>query len=445
MAVNSKKIEVKLLVKGMYVSRLDRPWIDTPYPIEGFYIQNDQDIEQLNRFCQHVYIDIDLTRLKVSKQDLELTFHADPALKPVINATESVAAGQKTLSSIRDKVTLKRKTLYPKRTPFEKELKIANNLYETLTITASQLLEEVSAGRAIDIESVHDVATSMVNSIIRNPDTFLWLSRLKAKDTHSHNRSIRATIWAITFGRYLGLEKAELNDLSMAVLLSNIGKAKLPRELLEKEELLAGDELKQYQQHVDISVNLLQQMEIISPKVISIVAAHCERYDGSGYPLKLSYEKINFLAQIAGIVDYYEKITNRRITRKSLDATRAMEHLYTLRDAKFQEALVEEFIQSIGIYPAGSLIELNSREVAVIIEQNDHQRLLPKIMILRNSEKKPVELFKILDLAVLSTNSGPLPRIVNTLPLGSYDIDAEEILNSINKVDKGWILKRLFG
>lgn len=443
MAVNSKKIDVNLLVKGMYVSRLDRPWIDTPYPIEGFYIQNEQDITQLIRFCQHVYIDVDLTRLKLSRNDYDLSLNTLPASNQNIISIETAAAGQKIPSE--EKVTLKRKTLYSRRTPFEKELKVANHLYETLTVTASKLMKEVTSGEAIDIESVHDVATSMVNSIIRNPDTFLWLSRLKDKDTHSHNRSIRATIWAITFGRYLGLEKEELNDLSIAVLLSNIGKAKLPKELLEKEELLAGDELKQYHTHIDMSIELLQQIGLISPKVISIVAAHCERYDGSGYPLKLKQSNINFLAQIAGIVDYYEKVTNRRITKKSLDATRAMEHLYSLRDTKFQAELVEEFIQSIGIYPAGSLIELNSREVAVIIEQNENHHLLPKVMILRDGNKKPVSMLKILDLSAIMSSTGQPPRIVNSLPMGSYDIDSEEIMESINKIDKGWIMRRLFG
>lgn len=444
MAVNSKKIDVNLLVKGMYVSRLDRPWIDTPYPIEGFYIQNEKDINQLTKFCQHVFIDIDLTRLKISSNDLDLTLDAESSSKPFISSIESIVSGQKAPPP-REKGSLKRQSFYSKRAPFEKELKIASTLYETLTDTASQLLAEVTAGETIDIESVHDVATSMVNSIIRNPDTFLWLSRLKAKDTHSHNRSIRATIWAITFGRYLGLEKAELNDLSMAVLLSNIGKAKLPKELLEKEELLSGDELKQYQTHVDISIELLREMGVISPKVIAIVAAHCERYDGSGYPLKLQYNKINFLSQIASIVDYYEKICNRRIAKKSLDATRAMEHLYSLRGGKFQAELVEEFIHSIGIYPAGSLIELNSREVAVIVEQNDSQHLLPKVLILRDSDKNPVKMFKILDLSAIKSSTSLPPRIVNSLPMGSYDINAEEILQSINQVDKGWIMKRLFG
>ncbi len=284
----------------------------------------------------------------------------------------------------------------------------------------------------------------MVDSIIHNPDAFLWLSRLKAKDTHTHNRAIRATIWGIAFGRYMSLSKQDLDDLSIALLMSGIGKAKLPRELLEKSDELTGTERSIYQKHINYSVKLLRQIGAFSSTVINIVASYCERFDGSGYPRKLQGSQIFFPAQIAGIVSYYEKITNHRDPEKSLDATRAMEHLYKLRDSKFQGELIEEFIQSIGIYPAGSLIELNSREVAVIVEQNKQYRLLPKIIILRDQKKKPVSKFKILDLSTFDQSDKYRPKIINSIPLGSYDIDAQEILDCILKTDKEWLVRRLF-
>ena len=450
MAVNSKKIDINELTKGMYVSKLDRPWLKTSYPIEGFYIQNDDDIRKLTALCRFVYIDIDLTKLRIDISQLD----SSPVLHTSATSIQSTSTQQKN-SSIRQtsnahvheqkKKQLKReKTLYVERAPFEKEFKTADKLYETITQTAADVLNQVASGHFFDIKKVNQAASTMVDSIIRNPDAFLWLSRLKAKDTHTHNRSIRATIWAIAFGRYLSLPKQELTELSIAVLLANIGKAQLPRELLEKSEELEGAELAVYRKHINISVNLLKKMGIFSESIIEIIAQHCERYDGSGYPRKLSQDKIIFPAQIAGIVCYYEKITNQRNSNNSLDAARAMEHLYQLRNNQFQTELVEEFIHSIGIYPAGSLIELNSKEIAVIIEQNEHQRLLPKVMILRDSEKKTVNTLKILDLSILKTETGACPKIINSIPLGTYDIDSNEIITSIQKADKNWIMKKLF-
>ncbi len=453
MTVKSKKIDIKMLTQGMYISKLDRPWIETSYPIEGFYLQDHGDIQKLSALCRFVYIDIDLTRLRIDISQLDSNASlsnsslrtSDQFLSEKPAPYETKAQTVKIHQQQFKKKQLRRnKVLYIERVPFEKEFKTANKLYETITQIAADILNQVSSGKDFDIKQVNQAAGVMVDSIIRNPDAFLWLSRLKAKDTHSHNRSIRAAVWAIAFGRYLSLPKKELTELSIAVLLANIGKVRLPRQLLEKAEELQGSELSAYQKHINISVQLLKKTGMFSKKIIATIAAHCERYDGSGYPRNLSQNEIIFPAQIAGLVCYYEKITNHRNSELSLDATRAMEHLYKLRNNQFQAELVEEFIQSIGIHPAGSLIELNSKEIAVIIEQNEQHKLLPKVMILRDSQKKTVSTLKILDLSTLKTDNGISPRIINSIPLDSYGIDSDEIINSIKKADKNWIMRKLF-
>ena len=448
MAVNSKKIEVNALIQGMYISKLDRPWIETSYPIEGFYLQNDEDIKKLSTLCRFVYIDIDLTKLHLDVSQLDTPSTQPPSgltIHPISSPqTHNSKHSESNIHNKKKKQLKREKILYIERMPFEKEFKTAHKLYETITETAQEVLSQVESGKYFDIKKVNQTAETMVDSIIRNPDAFLWLSRLKAKDTHTHNRSIRATIWAIAFGRYLSLPKKELTELSIAVLLANIGKARLPRELLKKSDHLQGAERAVYQKHISISVKLLKIMGLFSDRTLEIVAAHCERYDGSGYPRKLSQEQIIFPAQIAGIVCYYEKITNQRESENSLDAAHAMEHLYNLRNSQFQAELVEEFIQSIGIYPAGSLIELNSKEVAVIVEQNEHHRLLPKVMILRDCEKQAVNTLKIIDLSTFKAENSASPKIINSIPLGTYGIDSTEIISSLQKADKNWIMKKIF-
>ena len=444
MAVNSKKVDVTDLVKGMYVSKLDRPWIETSYPIEGFYLQTDQQLRQLNSLCRHVYIDVDLSRLRVDIQFLDLKNKQATAHEFQIQPAQLQQTKHLSKQPPVKKTTLKaEKPLYLERTAFEKELHTASTLYDRLNKTAAEVLSEISIGRAVNSNKIKHTAVAMVDSIIRNPDAFLWLSRLKAKDTHTHSRSIRSAIWAIVFGRYLSLPKAELNALCIAVLLANIGKARLPRHLLEKADTLTGDELKSFQKHINFSVQLLKEMGQFSLHIMEIVACHCERYDGSGYPRKLKGGQIIFPAQIAGLVTYYEEITNQREPEQSLDPAHAMDHLYQLRDRYFPSLLVEEFIQSIGIYPAGSLIELNSREIAVIVEQNENNRLLPKVMILRDASKQPVKTFKILDLYQINAHATHKPKIVNAITPGSYDIEAEEIIDCMKKVESNNLIKTL--
>lgn len=445
MAVNSKKIDVNSLVKGMYISKLDRPWIETSYPIEGFYIQNDHDIRQLRNLCQSVYIDVDLTKLHIDVgkiADNPGTHLSNLSGQSILESKTRLQQDSRSASTLNKQLRhdLKR---YTRKVPFEKEFKTASSLYQTLTHSATELLAEVATGKRVDSKHINHIAKKMVDSIIRNPDAFLWLSRLKAKDTHSHNRSIRSAIWAIAFGRYLNLPKKQLNELALAVLLANTGKARLPRKLLEQSDDLQGEALKTYQTHVELSVQLLKNIGLPAP-VINIVASHCERYNGSGYPRQLSRDNIIFPAQIAGLVSYYEQITNHRQAQKSLDATRAMEHLYQLRHSLFQSELVEEFIQSMGIYPAGSLIQLNSREIAVIVEQNEQQRLLPRVVILRDKDKNPVTDFRILDLSSIKAKNGSMPKIINSVPPNSYNIDAQEIMSSLLKADKHWSIRKFF-
>ncbi len=131
--------------------------------------------------------------------------------------------------------------------------------------------------------TVKRTATAVVDSVVRNPDALLWLTRLHEKDTHSHNRSLRTSIWVIAFARHLGLEKEKMNNLSIALLLCNIGKAKLPRELLEKEDKLDGEDLREYQKHVDLTLDALKIMGRTPQAIITIIRAHCAHgTDGAG-------------------------------------------------------------------------------------------------------------------------------------------------------------------
>ncbi len=464
MAVKTEKVLTHNLAIGMYVSALDRPWLETNYLLEGFYIETIKDIEKLERLCQFVYIDVELTREKIKYNG-----QADPSL---LSRIKTIANTEITFSTIRSiantdikDLTFSRKSRqqnirkdneYRKSTTFTTEFRTANQLYKEITVTASNLFANAQTGRVIDMPTVKRTATAVVDSVVRNPDALLWLTRLHEKDTHSHNRSLRTSIWAIAFARHLGFEKEKMNNLSIALLLCNIGKAKLPRELLEKEDELEGEDLREYQKHVELTLDALKIMGRTPQAIITIIRAHCERFDGSGYPMGLMEQEIPFLAQLAGLVTYYEEITNRRKQENSMDPTRAVEHLYRLRDKKFMAELVEEFIRSIGIYPVGSIVELNSKEIAIIVEQHSRNQLLPQVLILRDSNRKPVTIYKVLDLYAINESAGEAsenirPKIINTYSLGTFGIDVEEVTEGLKRAttgdkkvaDKPWDIKGL--
>lgn len=435
MAVQSEKVLVDNLAIGMYISALDRPWIETDYLMEGFYLENAHDIEKLRGICEFVFIDIELTRNKNKVQNAPA---AEPSLFSKIKIIANTDIKDINFNRNQKKSTLPRpEKAYKKTSSFVSEFRTANQLYKEITGTATKLFTDAHAGSNIDLTSVRRSATAVVDSVVRNPDAFLWLTRLHEKDTHTHNRSLRTSIWAIAFARYLGLEQEKLNNLSIALLLCNIGKAKLPVELLKKEDNLNDKERLEYQKHVDLTLDSLKIMGRTPQAIITIIRAHCERYNGSGYPMQLIGDEIPFLAQVAGLVSYYETITNRRKQDDSLDPTRAVEHLYQLRDKLFMSELVEEFICSIGIYPVGSIVELNSKEIAIIVEQNSKNQLLPQILILRDKNRQPVTLFKVLDLYEIDQSNEDIhPKIVNTYALGTFGIDVDEVTQGLSRATK---------
>jgi HD-GYP domain-containing protein (c-di-GMP phosphodiesterase class II) len=442
MPVQNKKVPASNIVIGMYISSLDRPWIDTDFLLEGFYVETTSDIERLETLCQFVYIDIELTKQHVN-------IHLDDEKPSLLEKIKTIATTDvKDISFNRNEsAKIPRERIYEKSSSFATEFRTANRLYKDISKTASQIFSDVSSGNKVNLTLVKRDATAVVDSVVRNPDAFLWLTRLHEKDTHTHSRSLRTSIWAIAFARYLGLERFKLNDLSSALLLCNIGKAQLPIELLLKnEDMLTNEELLEYQKHIDYTLESLKIMGRTPQAIITIIRSHCERFDGSGYPMGLNVDEIPLLAQIAGLVSYYEEITNCRKQEDSLDPARAIEHLYTLRNHLFMSDLVEEFIASIGIYPVGSVVELNSHEIAIIVEQNNENKLLPQVLILRDSQRKRVTLFKLLDLYQINQEEEIAPKIINTYPLGKFGIDIDEVTIGLARAtednNESWNLKK---
>jgi len=267
----------------------------------------------------------------------------------------------------------------------------------------------------------------MVESIIRNPDALLLLTKLKDKDSYAYGHAIDVAIYVLAFGRHLGLPKDELNTLGMAGLLQDIGKMKLPSELLEKTEKLSAAEFDLIKTHVPQSVRILENSHGISPDIIEVVASHHERLDGSGYPKGLSGYSFGTFGNMAAIVDCFQALTSERPYAAPVPPYEALQMLYEWRGKYFRAALVEQFIQCIGIYPVGSLVELNTGEVGVVIGQNRVRRMKPRVMVILDPQKKPYKYPAVIDLVNDPKAFGDRPYAIKRgLEYGMYDIDPKE-------------------
>lgn len=429
MGIKQIKLEVNELSLGMYVSGLDRPWTQTPFPLQGFYLREMDQINQLKALCGYVYIDVEKGRGPIASNLKTIS----PTIKNKI-----VAKDKERPSAMEPVAPLKiNRGVYREVEPLQKEVKKARQLHQKVYGAVSEMVEQLESNQ-LDGSSLGEtkkVASEMVDSVLRNPDAFTWLSRVQEKDEYTYSHAVRSSVWAILFGRHIGLPKRELDVLAMGVLLKDVGKVMIDSSILENETRNATEE-KAYREFVELGCEILRKTPNVEPRVISVVKTHCERINGNGFPHNLAGDKIPLLGKIAGIVTYYDHVTNPRGSRNPIAPSKAVAKLYELRNVDFQEELVVEFIRAIGLYPTGTLVELSTGEVAVVVEQNFERRLKPKVIVVLDSFKNPLDEYLLLDLSEddkrkqALLDSGKKTRyevekieIARDLEPGSYEVD----------------------
>lgn len=407
-AVEQKTILVDELHVGMYVSKLDRPWIETPFPLQGFYIRDLAEIDQLKRHCRSVTID--LARSRVAPEPVQ---HVTPvAARP---------AEVKPAAKVR-------RPAYQNTASMPQEVSHSRELHGRFAGAVATVYQRLSQGRQVDLEGAREVTGQVVESVIRNPDAMVWLSRVRDKDAYSYHHAFRCAIWGTVFGRHLGLSKPVLGELALGLTLMDVGKARLPDGLLSKNGILNPGERSELRRHVQHSLDILGGMPGMTAGVLQMVAEHHERFDGSGYPGRLAGKAISPLGKIAGLVDTYDAMTSERPYARALTSVEAVSRLYELRNTEFQAQLVEEFIQAIGVYPTGSLVHLSNQEVGVVIAQNPERRLRPKLLVLLDGDKKALQRPRYMDMMTTTHDSAGEPlRIMTSLLPGSFGVDPAKV------------------
>ncbi len=320
--------------------------------------------------------------------------------------------------------------VYVDQTLIEEELPMAKEAHEKVQVVIEEVIADLNKNKDLDLEKVGDAVGWMVQSVVRNPDGMIWLARLKSVDAYTYDHGLNTAIYLIAFGRHLGLPEDQLQTIGTVGLMQDVGKIKLPKALLDKQERLVPAEFKVFQSHVAHSLDIIRTSKEATDELIGAIAQHHERFDGSGYPKGLYGDQISLLGGMAGLVDSYTAMISARPYAQPISVQQALHDLYGTRGQAFKSELVEEFIQCVGVFPVGSLVELNTAEVAVVVSQNRSRRLKPRVMLVLDSQRQsfanPVMLELIYDPP---TPSGEPYRIVRGLQAGLYDYDPKQTLD----------------
>jgi HD-GYP domain-containing protein (c-di-GMP phosphodiesterase class II) len=409
--LHTLKVKTADLAVGMYVSGLDRPWLETPFMIQGFCVENPDEIERVRSYCEHVFVDVTKSRNQ-----------NHPLLKIARNSN-------RTSIPIKDIFPGRPLKAYPNTSSeWSDESAQAWVVLDSLVDDVNNIFEHVSDGGSLNVIRLKSSVEPVVESMSRNPDACIWLARLKQHDQYAYQHSLSAAIWSVALGRQLGLPRRDLRSLAIGCMLMDVGKLRLDPVLLTAARALTEDESDSMREHVAHGIQIVKDGGMMNQDVLDIVAHHHERYDGSGYPEGLSGDEIPAFARIASIVDTYDAVTSNRSHATAISPSDAIKMLYRSRNIDFQAELVEVFIQAVGIYPAGTIVELTTGEVGVVVSEYRTRRLKPKIMMVLDSRKYRLREPKLVDLSEggSDTNAPPL-AIARSLEPGAHDIDLSEL------------------
>ncbi len=408
MSIKEIKVRVPDIELGMYVTRLDRPWLETPYILQGFVIKTQDDIKELEKYCKYVYVDVDLSEvIEDHSFERQKTFSASDEEKQYLTSVKPIQ--------------------YTDVTALDEELKTARDSHNTLVSFAEDIMGDIANNKKLSLPALQSAIDPMVDSITRNPDAYSWLTRMKRTDDYTYNHSVSTSIWAVAFGRHLGLPKVDLQSLAMGALLFDVGKMRLPEKLINNTSRYNQFEFKLVKQHVQHSLDIVRSISDISDDVIAMVQTHHERHNGSGYPAGLKGNAIPIFGRIAGIVDCYDAIISERPFAYAISPHNAIKKLYEWRNIDFQAELVEQFIQVVGIYPVGTVVELSDGRVGVVFAQNRVWRLRPQIMLLLDEDKVAYSNFDIINLMTETKDTaGNSLDIARSVEPGMYGIDPEQ-------------------
>ncbi|MBI4849481.1 MAG: HD-GYP domain-containing protein [Nitrospirae bacterium] len=400
-----KKIKVEHLTLGMFIHDFNCGWLNHPFLTSTMKIEDTQIIKKVIDYgIREIYIDTD------KGYDVGEAPSEDEVKQEIQAEINRIVEPEKI---DRNPVSIQEEFIKAKEIKSEAKKTIHN------------IMEDIRFGKQIKTENVGLVVDEMIDSIFRNQDALISLVRIKEKDEYTYLHSVSVGVLMISFGKHLGFDIATLKEVGMGAMLHDVGKMIVPQALLNKEEKLTEEELGMLKKHVEYSRMLLEQTHGLTKSAITLAAQHHERIDGTGYPLGLKGDEIDYYARVAAIVDVYDAMTSKRCYQDRFMPTEVLKKLYEWSSYHYDRNLVEQFIRCVGIYPVGSLVRLESGLIGVVVKNGEKNLLHPVVRIVYNAKKDSfIRLPFDLDLEQQSGKSGE-DRIISCDSPDKFNIKPE--------------------
>lgn len=385
------RLHVHELRIGMCVCRLETLNNQSPFIFDRLDIKTQADIQAIQAVCDYVFIDANWQK----------------------KFTGAIPTNRSSTSS---------------QLSFARAFKQTANTFQETSNLVKTVLDDIRFGNQLNTESVKQAVSNCVNAILENADAMTLLTQLKDKDLYTSQHSMNVSILSILVGRELKLSLEELNNLGLCGLMHDIGKAKIPLDILNKPGKFEPHELKIMNKHATLGRDILISARNMYPGAVDTAYTHHEMLDGRGYPRGIDKSGLTRFTKIVSIVDAYDAITSDRCYQKGKPHLLALGVLVKGMNSQFDAGYVTKFINCIGFYPQGNLCEMSSGEIGIIVEQNKTDKLKPKVLLILNARKQKIS-EKIVDLVHDSKDEqGNSYKIRQIMRAQDYDVDLNHYL-----------------
>jgi putative nucleotidyltransferase with HDIG domain len=372
-----KKIPTQHARVGMYIQSLEGPWLSHPFWKTQFILREPAELDALQRSkVAAVWIDVSKGS-DVLPPSAPAPATATPIAAPAAAAVESPA---------------------PARVSMGSELDRAAQVIKGSRQKIISLFGEVRLGRAVELEECLPLVEDVAESVARNPSALISLARLKTQDDYTYMHSVAVCALMVALARQLGFDEARTREAGLAGLLHDVGKMLVPAELLNKPGRLTDEEFEIIKHHPERGHELLKSGQAAPESALDVCLHHHEKMDGTGYPEKLEGEQISLLARMGAVCDVYDAITSNRAYKSAWDPAVSIQRMAQW-SGHFDPGVFQSFVKSLGIYPVGSLVRLESGRMAVVVDQSGASLVSPVVRVFYSTQARMPVPIELLDLS----------------------------------------------
>jgi HD-GYP domain-containing protein (c-di-GMP phosphodiesterase class II) len=375
-----RKLPIDQLLPGMHVVDLHRRWLEHSFWRQKFTVR---DAEQIARLVEEGIVEVSIDTAK----GIDLP----PVEPPPIARRDEVE---------RHFVTrLERLKAKPATVSLGEERRRSARLIGEASGTVAELMLAARAGHDVDAARLEPIVGKMIESVLRNPDALAPLARLKRQDAYATEHAVATAALIIALGRHLELPEAELEKLALGTMVKDIGQSAIDARLITKPGMLSQAEYTVVQSHVEEGLAVLQATVRLAETSVAVVLEHHERYNGCGYPYRMAGDEISLAGRMAAIVDTYDAMTSVRPYRPAIAPSLALRQLYDQGGSQFDPELVAAFVRTIGVYPVGTLVLLESGHLAVVEELHHDNILSPVVRVIFHAGRRQYVAPVLVDLS----------------------------------------------